>query len=74
MSYPSTRNVDPTAGVPLMPRRIRCPRCGFDKGVAGHARPGLCSSCSSSLAPADRLEWAVSTLRRLHMQEPPTSR
>ena len=50
--------VDPTAGVTLMPRRTLCPRCGFDKGVQGHARDGLCRTCRDGLTPAERLEWA----------------
>lgn len=59
MTYPTTRHVDPTAGVTLMPRRVACPRCGIDKGIAGHARPGLCRPCRDTLAPVERLEWAA---------------
>jgi len=51
------RNVDPTAGVSLYPRRVYCPRCGLEKGVQGHARPGVCKSCTSTMPAEDRHEW-----------------
>lgn len=52
-------SIDPTAGVRLMaPRRI-CPRCGVDKGRKDRTRPGLCSSCVSTMPQREVREWAA---------------
>lgn len=59
MSWASV-NLDPTAGVTLVPRVIRCGRCGVVKGRAdGSARPGLCVDCRAVLPPAERVPWRV---------------
>lgn len=50
-------NVDPTAGVVLMPAVVQCPRCGFEKHGGVSARPGLCSPCSRPMTPAERAAW-----------------
>lgn len=50
-------NVDPSAGVRLMPRMLLCPRCGGVKGRKGYDRPGLCVDCRDVLTNAEKAAW-----------------
>lgn len=50
-------SVDPTAGVRLVTRVYRCPRCGIVKGAWSQVRRTLCHDCVDVLTPEERLEW-----------------
>jgi len=52
-------NVDPSAGVPLVPRVVRCPRCDVVKGPKWSVRPGLCADCRETLTLDERKAWAA---------------
>ncbi len=53
-------NRDPSAGVRLMPKMFRCPRCGVVKGRASEVRRTICVDCHDVLTPAERIEWRES--------------
>lgn len=50
-------HLDPSAGVPLAPRVLYCPRCGGVKGLAAHDRPGLCPDCREVLTGPEKRLW-----------------
>lgn len=53
-------NRDPSAGVRLMPKMFRCPRCGVVKGRASEVRRTICVDCRDVLTPAERIVWRES--------------
>ena len=56
---------DPSAGVRLMPKMFRCPRCGVVKGRASGVRCTICHDCRDVLTPAERIEWRETPRRGL---------
>lgn len=52
-------SADPSAGVRLFPRVIKCSRCGVAKGRPYYARPGLCRDCRDVVPVAERAAWAA---------------
>lgn len=51
---------DPSAGVRLMQKMFRCPRCGIVKGRASEVRRTICADCRDVLTPAERIVWRES--------------
>lgn len=52
-------SVDPSAGVRLYPRLVKCIRCGVVKGRPKSVRPGLCRDCRAGMPMSERAAWAA---------------